>query len=202
MNAHRNVYETEWSPLPRVTWQYFQTWFWNQKIELQCADILCPCNCTLIEIKRDCRQLLSLPFTTCRMNYTVPYCAFLLAMGDGKKSSLILKVCHGNSAAFPCRVFQAEITLCFEMFSGVFFWISIFFPATVHWRTCGEQHTHLLFATTSCFLETVPSKHFWRDRQRVCNNQGILTEMQTNLDSKNCLLVIISDDIWKDLEQI
>lgn len=54
------------------------------------------------------------------MNYTVPYCAFLLAMGDGKKSSLILKVCHGNSAAFPCRVFQAEITLCFEMFSGVF----------------------------------------------------------------------------------
>lgn len=146
LNTHRNVNESEWYPLSIATWQYFQTWYW--KIELQCIDIIGPCNCTVTEIKRDCRRLLSLPFTMCRMNYTV-LCCILLAMAGGKKSSLILKVCHRNSDAFPCHVSQAEITWWFETFSGGVFES----PAAVHCRTCGEKHTHLLFATIYCFLE-------------------------------------------------
>lgn len=59
----------------------------------------------------------------------------------------------------------------------------------------------LLFAITPHFLETVPSKYFWIGRQKDYGNQDVLTKMQGSLDSKNCLLMIVSDDIWKDLAQ-
>lgn len=59
----------------------------------------------------------------------------------------------------------------------------------------------LVFAITPHFLETAPSKYFWIDRQKDYANQDVLSKMQGSLDSKNCLLVTVSDDTWKDLAQ-